>query len=119
MRRKQPRTDCIRIRLHAEEKELLRFNAGIQGLSIADYIRQNNLGFRLRQSPLAKARLRQLARIGVNLNQIAKWANTYKRSVEAVEVITALVSLERCIDEFMAEASGDDEEGAGEQEPCS
>ena len=112
MRRKIPRTDCIRIRLHAEEKELLRFNAGIQGLTIADYIRQNNLGFRLRQSPMAKARLRELARIGVNLNQIAKWANTYKRSAEAVEVITALASLERRIDEFMAATPEEDE-------PCS
>jgi hypothetical protein len=37
---------------------LLRFNAGVRGLSIAEYIRQNNLGFRPRQSPLAKARLR-------------------------------------------------------------
>lgn len=33
---------------------------------------------------------RQLARIGNNLNQIAKWANTYKSTAEAVEVIQAL-----------------------------
>ena len=43
---------------------------------------------------MEKERLRQLARIGANLNQIAKWANTYKRAVEAVEVLTALASLE-------------------------
>ena len=48
-----------------------------------------------RQSPLEKERIRQLARIGSNMNQIARWANTYKKRAEAVEVITRLILLER------------------------
>jgi hypothetical protein len=102
MKRKTARAFSLRIRLYAEERDLLRLNAGIQGLSISDYIRQCCLNFHIRKNPLEKERLRQLARIGANLNQIAKWANTYKRAVEAVEVLTALASLEREIGVFMA-----------------
>ena len=71
-------------------------------MSVSEYIRQTCLGIRLRKTPEEKRRLRELARIGVNLNQIARWANTYKRAVEAVEVLTALASLEREIGAFMA-----------------
>jgi hypothetical protein len=100
MRTTAARATGVLIRLHSEEKELLRLNAGIQGLSVSDYIRQNCLSFRLRKSPTEKERLRQLARIGANINQLAKWANTYKRAVEAVEILTALASLEREIGAF-------------------
>jgi len=102
MRTKAARPFSLRIRLYAEERDLLRLNAGIQGLSISDYVRQCCLSFHLRKSPQEKERLKQLTRIGVNLNQIGKWANTYKRAVEAVEVLTALASLEREIGVFMA-----------------
>ena len=102
MRTKTARPFSLRIRLYGEERDLLRLNAGIQGMSVSDYVRQSCLSFHLRKSPMEKERLRQLARIGVNLNQIARWANTYKRAVEAVEVLTALASLEREIGAFMA-----------------
>ncbi len=102
MRTKTARPFSLRIRLYGEERDLLRLNAGIQGMSVSEYIRQTCLGIRLRKTPEEKRRLRELARIGVNLNQIARWANTYKRAVEAVEVLTALASLEREIGAFMA-----------------
>ncbi|MDR2055764.1 MAG: plasmid mobilization relaxosome protein MobC [Desulfovibrio sp.] len=107
MKPRAARSDCIRIRLHPEEKELLRFNASIQGMCIADYIRQKTLHFRLRQSATEKARLRQLARIGINLNQIARWANSHKRTVETVEILSALACLERQIRAF---SSAEEEE---------
>lgn len=75
----------------------MRLNAGVHGLSMSDYIRQTCLGIRLRRTPEEKRRLRELARIGANLNQLAKWANTYKRSAEALEVLTALAAIERTI----------------------
>ncbi len=113
MRATVARATSLRIRLHPEEKDLLRLNAGLQGLSIANYIRQNCLSFHLRKSPMEKERLRQLARIGANLNQIARWINTHKRTVEAVEVLTALASLEREIIAFMAAEQSDAENAEG------
>ena len=47
---------------------------------------------------LERERTRDLARIGSNLNQIARWANTYRENAEAVEVIAHLAAIERALD---------------------
>ena len=104
------RSTAVVIRVHPEERDLLKLNAGIHGMSVSDYIRQTCLGLRLRRTPEEKRRLRELARIGSNLNQIARWANTYKDSLEAVEVIAALTSLERQIENFASGVTGESEE---------
>ncbi len=105
------RSTAVVIRVHPEERDLLKLNAGLHGLSVSDYVRQTCLGLRLRRTPEERRRLRELARIGSNLNQIARWANTYKDSLEAVEVIAALASLETQIESFAAGATGE----AGEE----
>ncbi|WP_420448317.1 MobC family plasmid mobilization relaxosome protein [Candidatus Palauibacter sp.] len=44
-----------------------------------------------------RERTRQIARIGNNLNQLARWANTHASTAEAVSVIAHLVSFERSL----------------------
>ena len=100
------RSTAVVIRVHPEERDLLKLNAGIHGMSVSDYVRQTCLRLRLRRTPEEKRRLRELARIGSNLNQIARWANTYKESMEAVEVLSALTRLEEKIDAFASGTSG-------------
>jgi len=101
MKRQKPvRNAAVLVRLLPEEHDLLRANAKLHGMSMSDYIRQTCLSIRLRRTPEEKRRLRELARIGVNLNQLARWANTCKRAAEAVEVVTALAALERRIETF-------------------
>ena len=80
-------------------RKLIESKASAQGQTVTDFLRQRALDYRLRQSPLEKERIRQLARIGANMNQIARWANTYKKRAEAVEVITRLIVLERKLHE--------------------
>ena len=46
---------------------------------------------------IERERIRQIARIGNNLNQLARWANTHKTAAEAVSVIAHLVSFERSL----------------------
>ena len=41
--------------------------------------------------------LRQVARIGNNLNQIARWTNTYKGAAEATQVIASLARIESAL----------------------
>ena len=36
-------------------------------------------------------------RIGNNLNQVPRWANTHKTAAEAVEVIAHLITIERAL----------------------
>lgn len=113
MRRvKAVRSVAIVVRLLPEERDAMRLNAGVHGLSMSDYIRQTCLGIRLRRTPEEKRRMRELARIGANLNQLAKWANTYKRSAEALEILAALAAIERTITEWASRG-----EIASETEP--
>ncbi|MBQ8744563.1 MAG: plasmid mobilization relaxosome protein MobC [Mailhella sp.] len=96
---KERRSAWIKMRVTPDEKRLIESKASAQGQTVTDFLRQRALDYRLRQSPLEKERIRQLARIGANMNQIARWANTYKKRAEAVEVITRLIVLERKLHE--------------------
>ena len=44
-----------------------------------------------------RERTRQIARIGNNLNQLVRWANTHRTAAEAVSVIAHIVSFERSL----------------------
>ena len=116
MKRVKPvRNAAVVVRVFPEERDILRFNAALHGMSMSDYIRQTCLGIRLRKTPEEKRRLRELSRIGANINQLVRWANTYERAAEAVEVLTALADIERRIAEFAPCATREDEP---EAEPC-
>jgi hypothetical protein len=44
---------------------------------------------------MEKERLRHYARMGSNLNQLARWVNVHKNRAEALDVLIALASFER------------------------
>ena len=93
--RKDTRTAWIKLRVTPAEKEVITAKADAQGQTVTDFIRQRALDYRLRQTPLEKEHVRQLARIGANLNQLARWVNIHKNRAEAIDVLVALVSLEQ------------------------
>ena len=89
----------IKMRVTPEEKKDITAKAEAQGQTVTDFIRQRALDYRLRQTPLEKERILQLARVGVNLNQLARWANQHKSRADTVAVLAALMSLERSVKE--------------------
>ena len=91
----ETRTALVKLRVTPAEKEAIVAKAEAQGQTVTDFIRQRALDYRLRQTPLEKDHVRQLARIGVNLNQLARWVNVHKSRAEVIDVLVALVSLER------------------------
>ena len=91
----ETRTALVKLRVTPAEKDAITAKADAQGQTVTDFIRQRALDYRLRQTPLEKDRVRQLARIGVNLNQLARWVNINKGRAEVIDVLVALVSLER------------------------
>ena len=71
------RNASTRADLTAAEKEYIREQAAKAGLSEADYVRRRILGFTV-QPPAPKAdaaRVSELNRIGVNVNQLARATN--------------------------------------------
>lgn len=52
---------------------------------------------RERAHEVERGRTREIARIGNNLNQVARWANEYKGSAAAGEVLVRLVAIEQAL----------------------
>ena len=107
MSTKVNKTNHIGIRATDAEKLDWEIKAHSEGLKTSQLARtllnnySNNRGDK-RRSPSSKVGnlqsrrelVRQVARIGNNLNQIARWANTYKGAAEATQVISSLARIE-------------------------
>ena len=91
------RTAVVRARVLPSEHAAWQAKAAAAGVSPSDLLRQAMARTRTwtaRAVAVDRERTRQVARIGNNLSQIARWANTH---AEAIEVIAHLVAIERAI----------------------
>ena len=68
----------VSVRLSDSEKEKLELNASIAGLKASAYIRHVISNTKPPTHKFDKTMIIQVAKIGNNLNQIAKHANTHK-----------------------------------------
>ena len=87
----------IKVRVSESEKTEIEHKAQLAGLTLSDFIRRTVARSRTRQTQAEREHLRLLARAGNNLNQLARWANTYKSDIEAVRLLVALESLRRVL----------------------
>lgn len=100
MQREQ-RTAIIKIRLTGAEQAAWQAKAEAAGLSVSELIRRAVVRVRTwtaANAEVERQRNRELARIGNNLNQIARWANTHKTAADAIEVVSHLRSIEQLLD---------------------
>lgn len=100
MPRKVQRTNTVAVRLTDEEKLDWDLKAHAAGLSISELVRQAMSRVRISHvgdRAIAIERTRQIAKIGNNLNQIARWVNSYKTTADSVEVVTHLVAIEQAL----------------------
>ena len=104
------RTGQIHLRASPDEIADWRAKAATAGVPLSDLLRQAMARTRTWTAAAAdveRERTRQVARIGNNLNQLARWANRHASAVEAVEVIANLVAFERELRK-VARIGGDD-----------
>ena len=97
------RTGQIHLRVSPAELAEWRAKAEAAGLPLSDLLRQAMARTRTWTAAAAKVereRTRQVARIGNNLNQIARWANTHAAPIDAVEIIANLVYISQTLDEL-------------------
>ena len=95
------------VKIRASEAERAEWHAKARsvGLSLSDLVRRSVDRVRtwtVAHAELERERTRELARIGSNLNQIARWANVYKENAEAAEIVAHLVAIERALDTVTA-----------------
>ena len=82
------------LKIRASEAERAEWHAKARsaGLTLSDLVRRSVGRVHTWTAPAA-----EVSRIGNNLNQIARWANTFKASAEALEVVAHLVAIERAL----------------------
>ena len=99
-RRARERPAWVKIRATSEQRARWQAVAAAKGVSLSELVRQGLDGLRARprrHQPRAvdPELVRELARVGNNLNQLARWANREKGGVEAVAVVARLIELDR------------------------
>ena len=90
----------VKIRASEAERAEWHGKARSAGLTLSDLVRRSVGRVRtwtVAHAEVERERTRELARLGNNLNQIARWANTHKGAIEAVEVIGHLIAIERAL----------------------
>ena len=92
--------------------ELAAWNAkaSAAGVTLSELLRQAMSRTQTWTAPameVERERTRQVARIGSNLNQIARWANTHLDELAPVEVIAHLVAIERALARLSERGAGD------------
>lgn len=110
----EQRTKWVHVKATPDEQKQWQALAAAQGLTLADLIRQSLDARLVGRDPVRRRAARRadpellaaLGRIGSNLNQIARWANTYKGKAEAVQVLAALVSIEQILSSYRPGVSG-------------
>jgi len=95
----ETRTDVLRVRLTATERQTIKSRATVCGLPDSTFVRQVALGSvpRARPQRLEKEAIYQLGRIGNNLNQLAHVANVTGRLDEEAHLRAATSSLLKAI----------------------
>lgn len=111
--KREKRDKWVNIKVTEKERSQWQAFAQSKNKNLSDVLRQliaNEMGvkIRLENLPVKKKQirvsrkvnpelLRALAKIGNNLNQIARWANTYKSNTDALEIIQALLAIQRAL----------------------
>ena len=112
----QRRDKWLQVKVSESEREHLKMLAHSQNVTVADLVRQavehRVAGIAPKRQRLTRAAdpklIAALGRIGNNLNQVGRWVNRYKSGADAVEVLAALVAIEREIKALLPEQGGDD-----------
>ena len=90
----------VAARVTPAEHALWREKAAAAGVSPSELLREAMARTRTWTASaraVERERTHQIARVGNNLNQLARWANTHASATEAVAVVAHLVSFERSL----------------------
>ncbi|WP_291325353.1 MobC family plasmid mobilization relaxosome protein [Desulfovibrio sp. UCD-KL4C] len=89
------RSEWINLRVTPEEKKNVASKAEARGMSTCDFVRQKLGKPRVRKTRREREKLLHIARIGNNLNQLARWANTYKSNADSILILAELAAVEK------------------------
>lgn len=98
---KESRTKWIKVRVTESERAEIEQKAILASVSIAELIRLS-LGrvktWTIKDKAIEREKIREINRIGQNLNQIARFCHVHKSEADTVQIISALLKIEKQLD---------------------
>ena len=104
------RRAVLHVRTTEEEAAKWRGKARLAGLTTSELLRRAMRRTRVWTAEAAdeqRALVREVARIGANVNQIARWVNTYKDNADTARVLVHLVAIQRELTELRRSGGAD------------
>lgn len=95
--RPKVRTKFLQIRVSPDEKKEIKDKAGSAGLSLTDFMLEATARTRtwtIQDRAIQEEKIRQIARIGNNLNQVARIINQQKVVHQELELLRVLQGIE-------------------------
>jgi hypothetical protein len=108
MDKKGGRTQWIKIRVTNDEKQEIYDKAILAGCTVTDLIRQSLCRVKTwtaKDKEVERERIREIRRLGQNLNQVAKWCNSHKSAADAMQVLVLLAVIERNLQKLLSPCS--------------
>jgi hypothetical protein len=90
---KDHRTRFVNVRFTPAEYESLKGKADAVGMTISTFLRDYAGRVRITRRTERRELLLAVARVGSNVNQLARWANRYKTGVDSVRLQLRLVEI--------------------------
>jgi len=122
MKRDQQRTAIVKIRVTGTEQDGWQTKAKAAEVSVSELVRSAMTRVKtwtIANTEIERERNRELAKIGNNLNQIARWANTYKSAADAIEIVSHLRSIEQMLESYFSYRPNAGDDGENSASPSS
>jgi len=95
---KEKRTMWIKVRVSESEKAVIDGKAQVAGVTTATLIRESLCrvkAWTIKDKETEREKIREISRIGQNLNQVARFCNQHKSNADTAQILTVLVSIEK------------------------
>ena len=98
---KEARTKWIKVRVSESERAEIEQKAILANVSIAELIRSSLRRVKtwtIKDKETEREKIREISRIGQNLNQIARFCHLHKSDADTAQIISALLKIEKTLD---------------------
>jgi len=98
--KKETREKWIKVRVSESERAEIEQKATLANVSIAELIR-SSLGrvktWTIKDKETEREKIREISRIGQNLNQIARFCHLHKSDTDTAQIIAELLKIEKTL----------------------
>jgi len=106
-KKKYKREHTFLIKFSTNEFKILNEKCAVSSKNKSEFIRElimQSKVWTIKNKAIEQEKIREIARVGNNLNQIARWCNIHKSAADSVEVIQHLLAIRSELEKLKSNA---------------